>query len=198
MIHSIAPSFASTLKKRLPAFAAGMWMFFCLLSPVFGEEPKLTDIIVTNTQENLLIYLTVEGAFTDSMKEAVMNGAKLEFLFYIKLLKTRGYWYDKSMVDLTETHTIQYDSEKKAFHVTRSWEPDAHVVNSFIEASHIMCEIDSLNIIPLLALKKGAQYQLRTKAELSRRTLPFYLHNILFFMSFWDFQTDWYAIDFTY
>jgi hypothetical protein len=47
-------------------------------------------------------------------------------------------------------------------------------------------------------MTKGKSYQLRAKAVLSQLTLPFYLHNILFFLSFWDFETDWYTVDFIY
>ncbi|NQT10914.1 MAG: DUF4390 domain-containing protein, partial [Desulfobacteraceae bacterium] len=41
-------------------------------------------------------------------------------------------------------------------------------------------------------------YQIRAKAELGKLTLPFYLHYILFFVSLWDVETDWYTIDFIY
>jgi len=61
-----------------------------------------------------------------------------------------------------------------------------------------MTEIDGLKVVPLSNLEKDKRYQLRAKAELSKRTLPFYLHYVLFFVSLWDFETDWYAIDFTY
>ena len=61
-----------------------------------------------------------------------------------------------------------------------------------------MSEIKSLHIIPLDKLTKGSQYQIKAKAELSKLTLPLSLHYILFFVSLWDFETDWYTIDFTY
>ena len=61
-----------------------------------------------------------------------------------------------------------------------------------------MTEIDNLKIIPLNRLEKGEQYQLRVKAEVSKKTLPLYLHYILFFVSLWDYETDWYTIDFTF
>jgi hypothetical protein len=61
-----------------------------------------------------------------------------------------------------------------------------------------MSEIDSLKIVPLQKLAKGAQYQIKTKAELSKLKLPFYLHYALFFIPFWDFRTDWYTIDFVF
>jgi hypothetical protein len=55
-----------------------------------------------------------------------------------------------------------------------------------------------LSIVPLAQLQKGQQYQVRAKAKLSKLTLPFYLHYVLFFVSLWDFETDWYTIDFIY
>ena len=61
-----------------------------------------------------------------------------------------------------------------------------------------MAEIDSLRIIPLSGLEKGRQYQLSAKAELNKLTLPLYLHYVLFIVSLWDFETDWYTIDFIY
>ena len=61
-----------------------------------------------------------------------------------------------------------------------------------------MTDIDSLKITELRNLKKGQQYQIRAKAELSKKTLPFYLHYVLFFVSLWDFETDWYTVDFIY
>jgi len=59
-------------------------------------------------------------------------------------------------------------------------------------------DIDSLKIIPLNKLEKGAQYQIRAKAELDKLTLPFYLHYVLFFISLWDCETDWYTVVFIY
>ena len=108
-------------------------------------------------------------------------------------------WFDKKLVDLTITHTITYNSLKKEYSVTRSWDTNSPVVvRSFDTAKKLMAEIDSLKVIPLEQLKKGNQYQIQAKAKLSRVTLPYYLHYVLFFLSLWDFETDWYTIDFIY
>ena len=61
-----------------------------------------------------------------------------------------------------------------------------------------MAEIDRLKVVPLNQLEKGRQYQLRAKAQLDKLTLPLYLHYVLFFVSLWDFETDWYTIDFIF
>jgi hypothetical protein len=83
--------------------------------------------------------------------------------------------------------------------VNRSWENATPIVTkSFDDAKLLMSQINSLEIVELNKLIKGQQYQIRAKAELSKVTLPLYLHYILFFVFMWDFETDWHSISFNY
>ncbi len=174
-------------------------IFFLLGNLAFAQDAKLTNIFVTNSHVDLLIYLTVEGAFKDKMKKAVLSGVPTTFLFFAALYRVRNLWIDKKIADIKITHTIKYDNLKQEFSISRSRENSETIVTkSFREAQKLMAEIDSLKIVPLWKLEKGGKYQMRAKAELSKLTLPFYLHYILFFVSLWDFETDWYTIDFIY
>jgi hypothetical protein len=165
----------------------------------YAQDATLTNITVSNTQDDLLLFLNLEGAFREEMKQAILSGAPSTFSFFAKLNRVRSLWFDKDIADLEVTHTIVYDNLKKEFTITRSWKDNnPEVTKSFDEAKKWMTEVDSLKIIPLNRLEKGEQYQLRVKAEVSKKTLPLYLHYILFFVSLWDFETDWYTIDFTF
>ncbi len=177
-------------------------LFFVLLlpdPPVIAREARLKDIIVTNTTDDLIVYLTVEGAFTPNMKKAVLSGVPTTFSFFVVLYRIRGYWFDKRFVRLKLTNTVKYHNLKREFVVTRSWENHKPiVVKSFDEAKSLMSEVDNLRVVPLSRLQRGKKYQIRAKAELSRITLPLYLHYVLFFISLWDFETDWYTVDFVF
>jgi len=166
---------------------------------VFATEAKLTDIIVTNTRDDLLIYLNVEGAFPPEMKEAILSGVPTTFSFFVSLYRNRSFWFDKKITDLTITHSIKFNRLKNEFTINRSWEntPPA-VANSFPHAQKLMAAVNNLKVVSLDNLIKGQQYQVRAKAELNKLTLPLYLHYVLFFVSLWDFETDWYTIDFIY
>jgi hypothetical protein len=182
---------------------AGIFLVVFLILAGHGlsmaKDAKLANIIVTNTRDDLLIYLSVEGAFTQKMEEAIDRGVPASFSFFVNLYRKRGMWFDKKMADLTITHTIKYNSLKKEYAVSRSWDGNSPVVVQSLEAAKkLMSEIDSLKVIPLDQLEKGEQYQIQAKAKLSRVTLPYYLHYVLFFLSLWDFETDWYTIDFIY
>jgi hypothetical protein len=190
----------TSLFKRARYFAILLLSLLFVIAPAgFSQDAFLTNITVTNTRDDLLLYLNLEGAFREEMNKAILSGVPATFSFFAKLNRTRNFWFDRSIADIEVAHTIVYDNLKKEFTVKRSWKEDnPEVTKSFKEAKRWMTEIVSLKIIPLNRLEKGEQYQLRVKAEVSKKTLPFYLHYILFFVSLWDFETDWYAIDFIY
>lgn len=183
-------------KKKYTIF---LFFLFFANNLVFANDAKLTDLIVTNTRDDLLLYFDVEGAFQEKMETAILSGVPATFSFFVSLNQVRNLWFDKDIAEVNVTHTIKYNNLKKEFMVTRLWQDSEPVITpSFQEAKKLMSEIESLKIVPLDRLKKGRQYQLRAKAELNKMTLPFYLHYILFFVSLWDFETDLYTIDFIY
>src|SRR5690606_37382852 len=115
--------------------------------------------------------------------------------FFINLHQVRNFWLDKKLSTLKVTHTIRYNNLKKEFMIERSWEKvEPMATQSFKKAQKLMSEIDGLKLVSLDKLEKGKQYQIRAKAKLSKLTLPFYLHYVLFFVSLWDFETSWYTI----
>ena len=163
------------------------------------NQAVIENIKLANTRDDLLTYFDVKKAFTPKINQAVLNGIPTTFSFYVTLYKTQGSWFDKKIADIQIKSTLKYNALKKNFSVLRSWkDKDAVIAQTFKEAKSLMTEIDNLTILPLNQLTKGDKYQLRIKAKLDRVTLPLSLHYVLFFVSFWDFETNWYLINFTY
>jgi hypothetical protein len=133
------------------------------------------------------------------MEEAILNGIPTTFTIVIRLYRTRAVWLDASIASITLEHTIKYDSLKNEFRVTRSEEDNSElVVKDFEAAKKAMAEIRNIRVVSLKELQARGKYQLRVKAELEKVRLPLYLHYVLFFVSLWDFETDWYTVDFIY
>ena len=188
-----------TLLMNRKIFIILLSSLFLFQTPAFAQDARLVNINISNTRDDLLIYFNVEGAFREKLKKAVLSGATTTFSFYINLYRVRSFWPDKNIADVKVSHTVKYDILKKEFTVKRPWKNSKPVVTkSFPEAQRLMSKIDSLEVVLLSELEKGRRYQTRAKAEVSKLTLPFYLHYVLFFVSLWDFETDWYTIDFIY
>ena len=167
-------------------------IFFLLTSMAFASGAEFTNLVINNTQEDLVIDLKIKGVFKEEMKEAVLNGISVSFTFFILLYEVHDFWFDKKITSITTTHKIQYNALKKEYRITRSWEKtDPLVLKNFEKARQLISEINSLKIIPIAKLKKGKQYQLKAKSEL-------YDKNYLFSSFPWEFETDWYTINFIY
>ncbi|MEI6260263.1 MAG: DUF4390 domain-containing protein [Deltaproteobacteria bacterium] len=176
-----------------------MSLIFLVQIPCAAQDATLSNIIVTNTSKDLLVYLNVEGAFREQTVNAIMSGVPASFSFFVMLYQKRSMWFDKAIANIEIVNSIKYNNLKKVFIVERSWENGKiRTAQSLQEAQKLMSDVDGLKIILLNKLEKGKQYQVKAKAQLSKLTLPFYLHYVLFFVSLWDFETDWYTIDFIY
>lgn len=188
--------------KTILKYYLSVFVVLCFLYPsisVAEQTAVIENIKLANTRDDLLTYFDVKKAFVDKINQAALNGIPTTFSFYITLYKTDGSWFDKKVSDIQIKSTLKYNPLKKEFSVYRPWKNEKAVITqSFYEAKSLMTNIDNLKIIALKQLVKGDKYQLRIKAELDKVTLPLSLHNIFFFVSFWDFETNWYLINFTY
>jgi len=168
-------------------------------SPVWSKQAQISDIIVTNNQEALLVYFFTKGCFTAEMNKAIQNGIPTTFTFLIELYKPRSLWPNKQLASLKVNHTIKYDSLRQEYSIILSERGNqTFILKEFSKAQEMMADVSNLQLIPLQSLEKNTQYQLRIKAELNKVRLPLYLHYLLFFVSLWDFETDWYVVDFIY
>lgn len=169
------------------------------LSAALCEAASLDEVVVTNTRDHLLVYFTVKDCFTGEMVKAIESGLPMTFTFFVKLYEVRRFWWDREIADLKVQHQIRYDDLKKIYHV-QLMEKQPHSVQTtdFEKAKGLMSEIVGLRVVELRGLEKGTRYRVHLMAELDKIRLPFYLHYVFFFLSLWDFETDWYKLEFTY
>lgn len=188
------------VKEVIARAAIMLFLFFGLFaSPARASEAALTDIMVTNTGGHPLLSFSITNCFTEDMKKAIENGINTTFTFFIKLYEINEFWWDKKIAVLKVSHDIRYDNLKKVYMVRLSERNNEWiVVQDFQEAKELASKIVRLKIVEPHRLCKDSRYRVRMMAELDKITLPFYLHYVFFFLSLWDFETDWHTVDFKY
>ena len=180
------------IKMRLQA---GCLVFFVLLltaRPAFTGDAELTNLIVRNSNDQLQVDLSIKGIFTEEIKVAVSKGLPISLTFLILLYEVRDYWFDDKIMGKTALHDIKFDVLKKEYRIRRSWEKrPSSIIKDFEKAQRLLFEIKEFDVISLKRLKKGKQYQLRVKLELDGKKFPFGGFP-------WEFETDWYTLNFIY
>jgi len=168
-------------------------------TPAPADGARLSELSVTPSEGVLVFQATVAGAFNEKMEAAIKSGVPVTFTFLIRAARVRRMWFDRDVAEYRVSHTITYDNLKEEFTVHRSWEGEKTLVTkSLDQARNAMVRIEGLPLCSLDDLERDTVYRVSAKAELDKLTLPLYLHYVLFFVSFWDVETDWHHVDFTY
>ena len=180
------------VKTRLGAGCLVIFVVLMTANPVLSGDAEITNLIVRNSNNELQVDVLIKGIFSEEMKSAVSKGMPISITFSILLYEVRDYWFDDKMVSKTALHDVKFDVLRKEYRIRRSWEKKTPlVVNDFEKAQGLFSEIKGFDVIPLDRLNRDKHYQLRIKSELSENKahltgLP------------WEFETDWYTINFIY
>ncbi|MCB2216781.1 MAG: DUF4390 domain-containing protein [Desulfobulbaceae bacterium] len=161
--------------------------------------PHFTDIIVTTSETDLLLFGELRNSLNEDMIEGLHNGIPVRFSFFVELEKDRTNWFDEELVSLEFTHSLTYDTLKETYVVDTEESPRRRrTAPSLEEAALVLNEINGLKIIELERLVPDSKYRLRIKADLHKKTLPLSLHTIIPFIGWWDVKTDWFTVEFMY
>ncbi len=179
----------------------GLVLFSCPSMPFAANEqnPEIKDIIVTTSDNDLLLFATVKNCFTQEMLDGVRNGIPIIFTYHLKLVKTSNTWIDTSLVESSVTHTMTFDSGKKEYRIAFSNQEGKTINTANLEqAKQLMAELNGIKVIALTQLVHDAPYAIHFKVTLKKGSLPLGMHRVVPFSSLWDFETDWRTIEFRY
>lgn len=169
-------------------------IFCCLSFSIPGQaiEPKITDIIITNNPENILLYARVVDGFKTEMESAILAGVPTIFTLQLQVYQSRPYVWDKNITSQEIKRTIKYDNLKKTFSIFTNGNEVPVVLPDFESAQKAMAEFSGIVVVPLKELVKGNNYYVNMKVKIDKVRLPLHMEYIFLFVSFWDFETAWY------
>lgn len=161
-------------------------------------EPKMTDILITNNTENVLLYTRLVNGFKPNMELAVLAGIPATFTLHLEVYQVRSFVWDKKITTHEIKRTIKYDNLQKTFSVYNNSNTQPVVFSDFESAQKAMVDFNGIVAVPLTSLVKGGNYYLLVKVKMDKARLPLHMENVFFFVSFWDFETAWERQNFSY
>lgn len=170
----------------------GCWLLTPL--PVASASPEISDIILTNTPRDLIVYASLRDGFSDELIEAIQSGVPTTFTFYLDLYRRRTLWWDELVASRVVKNSVKYDLLKKEYRFTRTFngKVDERATKSLDELKSWMSELENVPLARYNSLIPEDRYYVRVKAEMKTTKLFFPLNYIFFFVSFLDQKTGWY------
>ncbi len=167
----------------------------CVSAP---NKAEISNIEIDKKGKDLEASFLLIDCFNSDMKEAILDGVPTTFKIIVSVEKPSLFTTSK-IADCTLRHTITYNRLNNEFQVDLPEHPQKILVTrSFEEAKKWMSTVNNLQVMPTSRLDRDQEYYLRVKAELSKVELPLFFRYVLFWVSLWDFETEWYTVVFLY
>lgn len=164
-----------------------------------SRHATIQELTATTSETHLIMFGTLVNSFTSEMIEILNSGIPLHFSFFIELHKIEKDWPEEQIASLNFQHIMTFDTLKEMYRVTTEEDNNKEQsFKSFFEAQKVINEINGIKVVELKQLLPETHYKLKVKAELFKKTLPLSLHSIFPFLSWWDIETEWHSIEFTY
>jgi hypothetical protein len=164
-----------------------------LASPAWGQRPTLHEPVLTQTDQEVLLYMSLEGGFHQELLEAVESGIPITITYYMKLYRKRGLWFDEEVLSKTIKHIVKYDALKKQYRISEINGIFSSIKLTKHEPTMVrwMSEIEGQPLIPFHLLEPNEEYYVKAMADLKAVRSPFPLSHIPFLASLWDTGTPW-------
>ena len=166
-----------------------LFLFFPISA--FCQKASIKDVNVKGANGAWKVSFDVQNCFTEKMEEAIQSGIQTTFTFYIHLYQKRSWWKDRKVASVKFNHTIQYNPIQKVYQVALGENSPPLAVSGLEEAKNLMAKVNELEIRSSSPLEPRIPTYFRIKAELDSVRLPLHLEYLFFFVSLWDFETNW-------
>jgi hypothetical protein len=184
-------------QRKFPMLRIILVLAICLCCYIFpavlyGSDARVTDIVITNDASHLTVFAKVTNCFTQKMEKAILAGVPTTFTFLLELYQEREGWLDRRITGKSIKQTVKYDTVKKIFFVSSTDGRQPAEFQDIESAKKAMSELNGIVLAPVAELYKGKKYYIRIKTKLDKVRLPMHMEYVFFFVSLWDFETDWY------
>lgn len=184
--------------RSILSFSIAISLLFFVYSYTEAANAKVSVLSLTDNSKSLVLSFKIQDAFTKNIEEAILSGIPTTFTFFIEVYRAKRLWRDERVISYKFRHTVRYDNLKEEFEIFLEEDPYKKiVVKDMATVKDVMTKVEDLVTESLLSFVGGERYLVKVKAELKTIKLPFPFKYVLFFVSFWDFETNWHSQSFT-
>lgn len=176
---------------NLVLIVSAVFTFLSLPSFGLGQNPAITEVVVTNHEGNKVVYARATDLFSEEMDSVILSGMPVHLVFTLDLFQERRFWFDKRIARLVVRHSLKYDAVKKIFQVMVSDDREPEGFSDLLSAKRVMSELNGVAMIALGKLNKERNYHFRLKAKLERVRHPIVIKYLSYLMPWLGVETNW-------
>jgi Domain of unknown function (DUF4390) len=195
-----AESLAQPEKRRLrhrmcSAFLAAVLLF--LAQPLFADglegrfEVRSADLELRDGVYHL--NARVDLPISDAVRRGLAEGVPLTLELDFNIKRVRQLLPNSSVAELTQRYHLQYNAVSARYILRNDNSGQQQSLATVDAAIEQLSEVHSLPVLDKALVTPGRRYEANIRAKVDFGTVPFTLRMLMFWVSDWHRESDWYA-----
>jgi Domain of unknown function (DUF4390) len=135
----------------------------------------------------------IDLPITDAVRRGLVEGVPLALEVDLDIERVRQLLPNSRVAELTQRYHLQYNAVSARYILRNDNSGQQESLGTVDEAIAHLSEVHSLPALDKALIAPDRRYEGRVKAKLDFGTVPFTLRLLMFWVSDWHRESDWYA-----
>jgi hypothetical protein len=135
----------------------------------------------------------IDLPISDAVRRGLVEGVPLALEVDLDIERVRQLLPNSRVAELTQRYRLQYNAVSARYILRNENSGQQESIGSVDEAITHLSEVHSLPALDKALIAADRRYEGRVKAKIDFGTVPFTLRLLMFWVSDWHRESDWYA-----
>jgi hypothetical protein len=129
----------------------------------------------------------------DAVRRGLAQGVPLSLELDLGIKRVRQLLPNSSVAELTQRYHLQYNAVSARYILRNDNSGQQESLGSINEAIEHLSEVHSLPALDKALIARDRRYEANVRAKIDFGTVPFTMRVLMFWVSDWHRESDWYA-----
>jgi hypothetical protein len=203
-VRSIPPSRTGCRQRLLPtARVKSVWALLALLSMTLWTGPIQADGLegrfeVRSADLDLRdgvyhLNARMELPVSDAVRRGLAEGVPLTVEWHLDIERVRQLLPNSRVAELTQHYHLQYNAVSAHYILRNDNSGQQESLPTLDAAIEQLSEVHGLPVLDKALLTPDRRYEANVRAKVDYGTVPFSLRVLMFWVSDWHRESDWYT-----
>jgi Domain of unknown function (DUF4390) len=130
---------------------------------------------------------------SDAVRRGLTEGVPLSLEFDLNIKRVRQLLPNSSVAELTQHYHLQYNAVSARYILRNDNSGQQESLGTVDEAIEHLSEVHSLPALDKALIARDRRYEANVRAKIDFGTVPFTMRLLMFWVSDWHRECDWYA-----
>jgi hypothetical protein len=190
-------------RLRPPGRAKSMWALFALLAVTAWTRPIQADGLegrfeVRSADLDLKdgvyhLNARIELPVSDAVRRGLAEGVPLTVELHLDIERVRQLLPNSRVAELTQRYHLQYNAVSARYILRNDNSGQQESLGTIDAAVEQLSEVHGLPVLDKALIIPDRRYEANVRAKVDYGTVPFSLRVLMFWVSDWHRESDWYT-----